>query len=64
MCVKPESSRVMRERLEGLEGRQECVKVGKLSFKTIKASEHEGSSSFCITFFMKEEWQEIWHLYK
>ena len=50
MCVKPESSRAMRERLEGLEGRQECVKVGKLSLRTIKASEHEVHPLFALHF--------------
>ena len=51
------------ERLEGLEGRQECMNEGKLSLRTIKASKHEGSSSFTLHCIMKEEWQEILHLH-
>ena len=51
MCVKPESSRAMRERLEGSEGRQDSVNVGKLSLSTINTSQHEDPSSFSLHFY-------------
>ena len=51
MCVKPESSRAMRERLEGFEGRQECVKVGKLSLRTIKLANPRVRPLFALYVF-------------
>ena len=46
----------MRERLEGLEGRQDSVNVGKLSLSTINTSTHEGSSSFHNIFTVEEKY--------
>ena len=41
----------MIKRLEGLDGRQDSVNVGKLSLSTINASTHEGSPSFSLHFY-------------
>ena len=44
----------MRERLEGLEGRQGSVNVGKLSLSTINTNTPEGSSSFSLHFYERK----------